>query len=100
MLPTMRSAATAALMICVLALVGAFNSAAKAGVQLDPLDTVNSDLNTDVTDVTDSVTGVTDSVTGVTDSVTGAVNDAGSAVDGSVSGSVATDVLSGSGSAA
>jgi hypothetical protein len=97
-------------MFCVLALVGRFNSAATAGVQLDPLDTVTSDLNTDVTDsvtgvtdsvtgVTDSVTGVTDSVTGVTDTVTGAVNDAGSAVDGSVSGSGATGVLSGSGTA-
>jgi hypothetical protein len=94
----MRSAVTAApLLICVLALVGQFNSAAKAGVQIDPLDTVTSDLNTGVTD---SVTGVTDTVTGATDTVTGAVNDAGAAVDGSVSGSGATGVLSGSGSAA
>ena len=108
-MPEMRSAATAAvLLICVLALVGQFNSAATAGVQLDPLDTVTSDLNTGVTDgvtdsvtgVTDTVTGVTDTVTGVTDTVTGAVNDAGAAVDGSVSGSGATGVLSGSGSAA
>src|SRR4029453_17831764 len=59
-MPEMRSAATAApLLICVLALVGQFNSAATAGVQLDPLDTVTSDLNTDVTGVTDSVTGAT-----------------------------------------
>ena len=128
----MRSAATAAVLaICVLALGGEFNSAATAGVQLDPLDTVTSDLNTGVTGATDSVTGAvndtvtgatdsvagaTDSVTGATDSVTGAVNDsvtsavndsvtgavndAGSAVDGSASGSGATGVFSGSGSAA
>jgi hypothetical protein len=127
----MRSAATAAVLaICVLALGGQFNSAATAGVQLDPLDTVTSDLNTgvtgatdsvtgavndSVTGATDSVTGATDSVTGATDSVTGAVNDsvtgatgnvtgavndAGSAVDGSASGSGATGVFSGSGSAA
>src|ERR1044071_9372202 len=63
-MPEMRSAATAApLLICVLALVGQFNSAATAGVQLDPLDTVTSDLNTGVTD---SVAGVTDSVAGAT----------------------------------
>jgi hypothetical protein len=94
----MRSAATAALLVCLLAFGGQFHSAARAGGQLDPLDTVTSDLNTDVTEVTDSltdsVTDVTDSVTGATSGVTGGVNDAGSAVDDSVSGS--TSVVSGS----
>jgi hypothetical protein len=97
----MRSAATAALLFCVLVFGGQYNSAA-AGVQLDSLDTVNSALNTDVTDVTDSVTDdvtdVSDSVAGATSDVTGAVTDSGSAVDDSVSGS--TSVVSGSGSAA
>jgi hypothetical protein len=98
----MRSAAAAALLICLLAFGGQFRSEARAGVQLDPLDTVTSDLNTDVTDVTDGVTDgvtdVTDSATGATSGATGAVNDAGSAVDDFVSGS--TSVVSGSGSAA